>query len=178
VLLGQVQDRHLVRDRGRGVGGRLVDGAAPVLGLEGGHDPAPLGVLVEVGARRCRLDGPPRVVVGVPVDQLTGLLAPAAVHEQPVGRRAGQGHLAGVRADVGRGLEVGRDAGVLQHVEQVLADPGIDVAQRAPEDGVQPVVASTPAHEVSGSAAGTRARIHSAEPLKIRGASLSRVATW
>ena len=73
----------------------------------------------------------------------------------------------------------------VQHVEQVLADAGVDVAQRAPEDGVQPVVAAAPAggHRrsaavIAGSAAGVRSRIQAAEPAKIVGASLSRVATW
>ena len=73
----------------------------------------------------------------------------------------------------------------VQHVEQVLADPGVDVAQRAPEDGVQPVVAAPPAggHQrlrgaSPASAAGVRSRIQATEPSKIVGASLSRVATW
>jgi hypothetical protein len=33
----------------------------------------------------------------------------------------------------------------VQQVEEVLADPGVDVAQRAPERGVQAVVPSSPA---------------------------------
>jgi hypothetical protein len=123
----------------------------------------------------------PLVGADVLGDQGARLRDAGAVDEQAVRRRAGQRDVARVRGDVGRGLEVGGDVRRLQDVQQVLADPRVDVAERAPEDGVEAVVpASAPppaaGHRVS--AAGVRARIQSAEPAKISGASLSRVATW
>jgi hypothetical protein len=51
-----------------------------------------------------------------------------AVDVQAVGRPGGQARRAGDRVLVGRRLQVGGDAVARQHVEQVLADPGIDVA--------------------------------------------------
>ena len=65
----------------------------------------------------------------------------------------------------------------VQQVEQVLADPGVDVAQRAPERGVQPVVPPAPARASRrlrrgaappAAAAGTCARIQSTEPAEDR----------
>ena len=158
--------------------------APPVLGLEGRDDPRPLGVLVEVpAARRPARRGRGRGAVGPRPRRRgacwstsgAGLGPPGAVDEQPVRRRARQEDRAGVRADVGRRLQVGGDAGGLQHVEQVLADPRVDVAQRAPEDGVQPVVAARPRRAVTalrrrclGAAAGRSRARGSSRPTRRR----------
>ena len=126
--------------------------------------PRPLGVLVEIGPQAAALavrratarpggrrPGDRLVPAGIGVlphlllDDRAGLAAAGAVDEQPVRRRAGEVDGPRVGRDGGRGLQVGGDPGSAKHVEQVLADPRVDVAHRAPQRGVQPVVAPAPA---------------------------------
>ena len=112
------------------------------------------------------------------VHQVAGLHPAGPVDEEPVERRAGQEDGARVRADVRRRLEVGGDAGRVQDVEQVLADPRVDVAQRAPEGSVQAVVAAAAAPVARSSAPRGRARAPGSTRPSPRRSSVRRCRGW
>ena len=90
-----------------------------------GADGGPLRRRTATTAAELRAVGPGRCVL---VDHVAGLHPAGPVDEEPVQRRAGQEDGARVRADVGRRLQVGGDAGRVQDVEQVLATPRVEVA--------------------------------------------------
>ena len=117
--------------------------------VEAGHDLGPGRVHVDrVGLRpgRGRLCGG-----GVARRDLLGQAAHVvargrdvdAVDVQPVGRPAGQRAGPGDRVQVGRRAQVGRDAVQPEHVEQVLADARVDVADGGVLGRHQTVVAPT-----------------------------------
>ncbi|WP_229705853.1 hypothetical protein [Micromonospora sonchi] len=67
------------------------------------------------------------------------------IHVEPVDRTGRHGGGAGDRVQVRRGLQIGGDAAGGQHVEQMLADPRIDIAGDGVLARVEPVVPPSPA---------------------------------
>ena len=124
----------------------------------------------------------PRPERGLRVDDDPGLPALGPVDEEPVGRRRGQRHRAGVRLDVGGGLQVGRrrrppaarPAGARRPAGRRRA-----AATNGPRPARCPAVPAGRRPSCQPAAgAEVWARMNSRLPAKIAGASLSSVATW
>lgn len=110
--------------------------------MEAGDDPRPLGVDVRFVPGGWLLGS---ALVG----ELGQVVACGgqvrAVDVEPVDRPGRNGGGAGDRVEVGGGLQVGGDPAGGQHVEQVLADARIDVADDGVLVRVEPVVPPSPA---------------------------------